>query len=185
MKLSDSHTYRHKWISAYTFYISWPIWVWLGTGNIHTMLLTISNVYENWCSESRSYLMVLKFCLRFIHFSSNFEKIGYRTCPHEFITCQFCESQCSESHTFTQGHEWISIHTFYTYCTFWVKFSMRDLHTMLLATVSFMKIGTGNAILLLSAYTKLHLCMYNEALWQLKTNKCLGKVWLVLKQRHV
>jgi len=30
------------------------------------------------------------------------------------------------------GHKWIYIYTFYPYCTIWVKFSIRDLHTLLL-----------------------------------------------------
>lgn len=52
--------------------------------------------------------------------------------------------------------EIISALSFHIHCRFWVRFGMRDLHVILLSSCAFLEIETGNAILFLWVYMKLH-----------------------------
>lgn len=55
-----------------------------------------------------------------------------------------------------------SVCTLHIYCVIWVNCGVRCLNIMLLAFMSFTKIGTGKTVLFLWLYMRLHLCMHFE-----------------------
>lgn len=58
--------WRHKWISTYSFHISWPIFMWFSVEDPHITLVSSSEFVKHSALKGRLYLRAkIKFCLIF------------------------------------------------------------------------------------------------------------------------
>ena len=97
----------------------------------------------------------VKFFPCLVHLSSHLEKKSGTWYVHKnLLRASFVKIAVKAILLHRGINEFLSVLS--TYCAVWVKFSIRDLHTVLLTTC-FMKIGTGNAILRLPCSQN---CMY-------------------------
>ncbi len=146
-------TYRRKWISNLTFHIVWPIWLKLGTAPHITLLLNCHFVEKNHCSESHR-------LLRGVHLNfSLISNIFLHSIWRNYVTgnihnhfssdCQLHGKRRSESHPpLTCVNKFLSELSTFT-AKFRLPFDKTALHIWCWALVSFVTIGTGEAVLFL------------------------------------
>ena len=135
------------------------------------MLLRIGDFHENWCNESHTARVLISFCLHLLHFICFWKR--YTIVSYVKI---------GEVKTAVYLMMWYtSVCTFHIYRVIWVNCGISCLNIMLLAFVSFMKIGTGNTVIFLWLYMRLYLCMYFEPHILKLTNSLVMAVYYVME----
>jgi hypothetical protein len=126
----------HKWFSARTSRISWPIWMKLCIVNFHGVSFRVCRLCKNRSSESRTLLKggvkLCSYCLNSLWLLK--KNVSYMRCPQQFVEWLRVTRQSAHWEPyFIYGSKWISVRTFYIYCSIWVKFVVTNLHVMRLS----------------------------------------------------